>query len=306
LPYRIGLAVGAILLVIVVAVVATRRTGDAQTSGSAQTTEATPTTEPGPPTDPNAPTLVWSDEFDGAAGSAPNTEYWTLETGGGGWGNDELQYYTDSTENAFLDGNGNLVISAKQVDPATTDLQCWYGACLFTSARLNTAQKQEFTFGRIEARVKMPAGSGLWPAAWMLGGNIGDVGWPQSGEIDIAEFVGRSPYQVFGTIHGPGYSGGQSFGGTRDSAEPVPDAWHVVAIDWSPGQIVWSIDGIEYHRADPASVAPNEWVFDHSFFLLANMAVGGNFGGAVGADAVFPAEYRIDYVRAYETPDGSG
>lgn len=247
--------------------------------------------------------LAWSDEFDGPAGAPANPENWTYETGGWGWGNDELQYYTDSTDNAALDGDGNLVITAREIDPATTDLECWYGPCEYTSARLITEQKQEFEYGRIESRVQVPEGSGIWPAVWSLGTDFRDVGWPQTGEIDVMEFVGRLPNEIFGTIHGPGYSGGQSFGGIYDFGAPVPGDWHEFAVEWTPEQIVWSVDGIVYHQADPADVAPNEWVFDHPFSLLANVAIGGNFGGALGDDLEFPQSLTVDYVRVYQAPD---
>lgn len=249
--------------------------------------------------------LAWSDEFDGPAGAPVNPENWTYETGGWGWGNDELQYYTDSTDNAALDGEGNLVITAREIDPATTDLECWYGPCTHTSARLITEQKQEFEYGRIESRVQVPEGSGIWPAVWTLGNDFREVGWPQTGEIDVIEFVGRLPNEIFGTIHGPGYSGGQSFGGIYDFGAPVPGDWHEFAVEWTPERIDWYVDGIQYHTATPADVAPNPWVYDHPFSLLTNVAVGGNFGGAVGDDLVFPQSLTVDYIRVFQAPDSA-
>jgi beta-glucanase (GH16 family) len=246
---------------------------------------------------------VWSDEFEGAAGSPANPDNWTYETGGWGWGNDELQYYTDSTDNAALDGEGNLVITVNEIDPATTDLECWYGPCKYTSARLITEDKQEFEYGRIESRVQVPQGSGIWPAVWTLGNDFREVGWPQTGEIDIMEFVGRLPNEIFGTIHGPGYAGGQSFGGIYDFGTPVYDGWHTFSVEWTPERIDWFVDGIQYHSASPADIAPNEWVFDHPFTLLTNVAVGGNFGGALGADLTFPQSLTIDYIRVFQAPD---
>jgi beta-glucanase (GH16 family) len=259
---------------------------------------------------PGAWQLAWSDEFDTPAGTAPDPRNWTHEIGDGtlngniGWGNDELEYYTNSTDNAATDGTGNLVITTRDVS-GTTSLQCYYGPCRYTSARLLTANKAEFTFGRIEARVKVARGAGLWPAFWTLGTDIGRVGWPQSGEIDIMEFVGRNPKTVFGTIHGPGYNGGQSFGGTRDLANDVPDDFHTFSIEWTPNLIKWYVDGSLYHTAAPANVAPNQWVFNHPFFLLLNVAVGGNFGGAVGPATTFPQETKVDYVRVYQAPDSA-
>jgi beta-glucanase (GH16 family) len=250
--------------------------------------------------------LVWSDEFDGDDGAAPDPDSWTAETGGGGWGNDELQYYTSSTDNAALDGEGHLVLTAREVDQATSDLECWYGPCAFTSARLVTAQKQEFTYGRFETRVKVPWGGGLWPALWMLGSDPQGVGWPETGEIDVMEFVGHTPDAIFGTIHGPGYSGGSAYGGSYDLGTPASDDWHDFTVEWSPENIIWSVDGIVYHEADPADVAPDEWVFDHPFFLVTNMAVGGNFGGAVADDVGFPKEFTIDHVRVYRDTTAPG
>jgi beta-glucanase (GH16 family) len=255
---------------------------------------------------PEAWRLVWSDEFNGAAGRMPDARKWTHEIGDGtangipGWGNSELEYYTDSAQNASTDGRGHLAITARAADGS---LSCYYGPCQFTSARLISQHKAEFAYGRIESRIKVPAGAGLWPAFWSLGTNIGDVGWPQSGEIDIMEFVGRVPNEIFGTIHGPGYSGGDSFGGTYDFGVPVSDRFHTFAIQWQPDRIDWFVDGILYHSATPTSVAPDPWVFNHPFYLILNMAVGGNFGGPVDPSLVFPKTMLVDYVRVYQGPD---
>lgn len=256
-----------------------------------------------PDSGPDSWVEVWSDEFEGEAGAPANPDNWTYETGGWGWGNDELQYYTDSTDNASLDGNGNLVITVEEIDPATTDLECWYGPCEYTSARLISEGKQEFQYGRMESRVQVPQGSGIWPAVWTLGNDFREVGWPQTGEIDIMEFVGRLPNEIFGTIHGPGYSGGQSFGGIYDFGTPVYDDWHTFSVEWTPEKIDWYVDGIQYHTASPADIAPNEWVFDHPFTLLTNVAVGGNFGGALGDDLVFPQSLTVDYIKVFQAPD---
>jgi beta-glucanase (GH16 family) len=250
--------------------------------------------------------LVWSDEFDAPAGTKPDARNWTHEIGDGtangipGWGNDELQYYTADTQNSATNGAGQLAITARQSDGS---LSCYYGPCQLTSARLVSQHKAEFAYGRIEARVKVPAGAGLWPAFWTLGANIGDVGWPQTGEIDIMEFVGRVPNEAFGTIHGPGYSGGASIGDTHDFGVPVSNDFHTFSIEWQPDRIDWYVDGIPYHSATPATVAPNQWVFNHSFFLILNMAVGGNFGGPLDPNVQFPQQYLVDYVRVYQGPD---
>ncbi|HSH02720.1 MAG TPA: carbohydrate binding domain-containing protein [Anaerolineae bacterium] len=275
-------------------------------------------------TQPTEWTMVWSDEFDEAAGTPPNPNIWTHELGDGkinfipGWGNSELQYYTDDPANAATDGNGNLVITTRATDPNNNDLVCWYGMCEYTSARLISQQKLNFAYGRIESRVLVPSGGdgipdvggvdfgdGLWPAFWMLGADIPEVGWPQSGEIDIMEFVSREPYEIFGTIHGPGYSGGNSYGDFYTFNEPVSANYHTYAIEWHPGEIRWYVDDILYHTAVPGDLNGNEWVYDHDFFLLLNMAVGGNFGGPVGDNTGFPQEMVVDYVRVYQLENNS-
>jgi beta-glucanase (GH16 family) len=256
---------------------------------------------------PSGWSLVWSDEFNGPAGAPPDPATWGHEIGDGtvngipGWGNSELEYYTDSTENAAQDGNGNLVITAREADGS---LGCYYGPCEYTSARLLTQHRAEFAYGRIESRILLPDGAdGLWAAFWSLGTDIGEVGWPQTGEIDFMEYVSRLPNEIFGTIHGPGYSGGQSFGNVYNFTVPASDEFHTFAIEWQPNLIKWYVDGILYHEAEPADVAPNEWVFNDPVFLLLNLAVGGNFGGPVSDDTVFPQSMTIDYLRIYQGPD---
>jgi beta-glucanase (GH16 family) len=255
--------------------------------------------------DPSRWKLVWSDEFNTRQPTAPSSSIWGREIGDGtvngipGWGNSELQYYTGGTENAVTDGKGNLQITVKEADGS---LMCYYGPCKYTSARLLTKDRFEVAYGRVEARVKVPQGAGLWPAFWMLGTDIDQVGWPQTGEIDIMEYVGRQPNQIFGTLHGPGYSGGQSYGGIYNLGKPVADDFHVFAVEWQPDKIVWYLDGIQYFSATPndAFLQGKLWVFNHPFFLLLNVAVGGNFGGAVGPDTTFPQTTLVDYVRLYQ------
>lgn len=260
--------------------------------------------------DPNDWVMVWSDEFNDAAGTPPNSNIWQQELGDGaladivGWGNSELQYYTNDISNAATDGNGNLVVRLQDVDTDTTDLVCWYGPCQYTSARLNTQQRIDFEYGRIEARVKVPGGpGGLWPAFWMLGDDFDVVGWPQTGEIDVMEYVSRVPTEVFGTLHGPGYSGGASYGNTYNFGEGVSNSYHTFMIEWGPDTIDWYVDDIQYHAARPADVAPNEWVYNHPFFLILNTAIGGNFGGAVEDGMTFPQDTLVDYVRVYQAAD---
>ena len=246
-------------------------------------------------------TLLWSDEFDGASGAPVNPAVWSYEVGDGaaqgipGWGNDELQIYTSGTENAALDGLGNLVIEARR-DDATGG---------YTSARLLTKGKLTVQHGRIEARLRVPRGAGLWPAFWALGATIDSQPWPACGEIDVMEHVGREPRRVLGTLHGPGYSGDRGFGRSIDLDRDLADDFHVFAVDWRPAHVTWTIDGTVYLTAEPSDVAPHKWVFDRPFFLLLNLAVGGHLGGPVGPETEFPQQYVVDYIRGYEQ-DGVG
>jgi beta-glucanase (GH16 family) len=254
-------------------------------------------------------TLLWQDEFRGRAGEAPDPQHWTPEVGDGtaqgipGWGNNELQYYTADPANAQLDGRGNLVITAAEADGS---LSCYYGPCLYTSARLISQHKVEIgPPGRIDVRLQVPGGAGLWPAFWTLGANLAEVGWPTAGEIDIMEHVGRRPTEIFGTIHGPGYSGGAGITGLHDLGEPVADRFHVFSIVWERDRIDWYVDGLLFHSASPDDTAGNPWVFDDPFFMITNLAVGGNLGGPVGGDVVFPRRLLIDYVRVYQARDSA-
>ena len=246
--------------------------------------------------------LAWSDEFDAPEGTPPDPATWGYDLGDGsaiglqGWGNNERQYYTDSTANAATDGKGHLLIS---VLPADGTQACYYGPCEYTSARIQTSGRRAIRYGRLEARLKVPEGFGVWPAFWMLGTDIAQVPWPGCGEIDVMEYVGRIPNEILGTIHGPGYSGSSGLTRSVDLGKPVADDFHTVAIEWRPGHIAWFLDGSQYHEASPADVAPNSWVFDHPFFLILNVAVGGNLGGPVGPGVSYPP-MAIDYVRLYQ------
>ncbi|MEV0777646.1 family 16 glycosylhydrolase [Streptomyces sp. NPDC050428] len=252
----------------------------------------------------NAPMAVTFDEnFDGPAGSAVNGSRWQIETGDN-VNNHERQYYTAGNNNAALDGQGNLVITARKDNPG--NYQCWYGRCEYTSARLNTAGKFTAQYGRVEARMKIPRGQGMWPAFWMLGNNMGDVGWPNSGEIDIMENVGFEPSTVHGTLHGPGYSGSGGIGAgyTLPGGQAFADAFHTFAIDWSPNSIRWSVDGNVFQTRTPADLGGREWVFNKPFFLILNLAVGGYWPGDPNGSTPFPSTLTVDYVRV--TTDGGG
>lgn len=246
--------------------------------------------------------LVFKDEFDGPLGSAIDITKWTAETGGGGWGNRELQYYTNSTDNAYLDGRGLLVIKAIKLGPPA-GLSCWYGPCQYTSARLITKGKFDLKYGRFEARIKVPRGNGVWPAFWLLGNNIDVVGWPRCGEIDIMEYIGREPSTVYGTIHGPGYSGAGGIGGsyTLPNKRAVADDFHIYAVEWSRDKIRWYVDGKQYKNVSPRDLPRNsQWVFERPFFMILNFAVGGEWPGSPDRASVFPGAMLVDYVRVYE------
>ncbi|MGW2091409.1 family 16 glycosylhydrolase [Promicromonospora sukumoe] len=243
-----------------------------------------------------AAALTWSDEFNGAAGSAPNAANWNHETGAGGWGNNELQNYVNSRQNSALDGNGNLVITARQAGSG------------YTSARLTTKGKVQPQYGRLEARIKIPRGQGIWPAFWMLGGQFPGTPWPNSGEIDIMENIGREPNRVHGTLHGPGYSGGNPITGSYAHPQnwSFADDFHTFAVDWSPNSITWLVDGNAYQTFTPANTGGNPWVFNQPFFFILNVAVGGNWPGYPDGSTQFPQQMVVDYVRVYDSTGGGG
>lgn len=243
-------------------------------------------------------TLVWSDEFEGEAGTPPNPEFWGYDIGGHGWGNNQLEYNNDRVENVSLDGNGNLAITARKEN--IEGYRCYYGPCEYTSARILTKDKMEFTYGRVEARIKVPFGQGIWPAFWSLGANFDQVGWPNSGEIDIMEYVGKEPNTTYGTVHGPGYSGASGIGANISFDEPVADDFHVFAVDWDPNVIRWYVDGELFQTLSADELNGRKWVFDHDFFLILNVAVGGYWPGNPDDTTVFPQTMLVDYVRVYE------
>ncbi|GAB3569831.1 hypothetical protein GCM10027445_22250 [Amycolatopsis endophytica] len=240
-----------------------------------------------------AAAVTFNDDFDGAAGSAVDGSKWQLETGDN-VNNHERQYYTAGAANAALDGNGHLVITAKRENPA--GYNCWYGPCEYTSARLNTAGKFTQTYGHFEARMKLPRGQGMWPAFWALGNDIGSNGWPNCGEIDFMENVGFEPNTVHGTIHGPGYSGAEGIGAYYNGPN-FSDDFHTYAVDWAPDRISWYVDGALYQTRTPADLGGDRWVFDHPFYLIVNLAVGGYWPGDPDGSTQFPQQLVVDYVR---------
>jgi len=234
--------------------------------------------------------LVWQDEFSGPAGQLPDSSKWGYDIGTD-WGNAQLEYDTDRPSNVSLDGNGNLAIVARKES---------YNGREYTSARIVTRDRFEPTYGRIEARIKLPTGQGIWPAFWMLGSNFEEVSWPQCGEIDIMEYRGQEPKIIHGSLHGPGYSGGEAL--TRRfylQNGRFDDDFHIFAVEWKADVIRWYIDDINYFTIYPSHV-DGEWVFDHPFYIILNVAVGGYFIGPPDETTIFPQTMLIDYVRVYK------
>jgi beta-glucanase (GH16 family) len=232
--------------------------------------------------------LVWSDDFNGTSGSSPDGSKWSFDIGGGGWGNSELQSYTSDANNVKLDGNGKLVITAINTGSA------------FTSGRIKTKGKFAQAYGRFEASIKTPAGPGLWPAFWMLGANIDTKPWPQCGEIDIMEQRGQQPSVTHGSVHGPGYSGGNAITKPYGLQNGRFDTdYHIYAVEWGENYIDFFVDNFLYQRITPDDVT-GEWVYNQPFYILLNVAVGGNFVGFPTAGTPFPQSMYVDYVRVYK------
>jgi beta-glucanase (GH16 family) len=228
-------------------------------------------------------------------GSAPDPGKWVIESGGNGWGNNELEYYTARSQN-IREENGNLVIEAiRERYTAPDGIRRSY-----TSGRLKTQGRFAQEYGRFEARIKVPRGKGMWPAFWLLGNDFSAVGWPACGEIDVMEHNGREPSTIHGSLHGPGYSGenSQTISFIFSKAY-VGDEFHVFAVEWEPQAVRFYVDGQVYATKTPADLpAGKRWVFDHPFFVILNLAVGGNFTGNP-EDTMFPQRLLVDYVRVY-------
>ena len=231
-------------------------------------------------------TLVWHDEF---IGDALDTTKWVIQPGLHAGAKNERQYYTDREQNVRVE-DGNLVLEARKEA---------FGGLSYTSARVKTEGRASWTYGRIEARIKIPSGAGFWPAFWMLGDSLPELGWPRCGEIDIMEHVGKHPNTVFGTIHGPGYASpgkGGTYSLVRGSLE---GDYHIYSIDWSRASIKWAIDGVVYKTVNRSDV-DGRWVFDQPFFVELNLGVGGNWPGDPNAETAFPQAMLVDYVRVYQ------
>lgn len=240
--------------------------------------------------------ITMADEFD--VDGAPNNAIWNFDIGDGtanglpaGWGNNELQYYTDRPENVVVQ-NGILIITAREES---------FSGSSYTSARLLTKGKFDQQYGRWEARIRLPYGKGIWPAFWLLGDdNDGTEIWPQIGEIDIMEYLGDEPTVTFGTVHGPGYSGGQSISKSYELENDRFDTgFHIFGIEWGPEYINFYVDDVLYNQITPEDV-PGEWVFDDSFYIILNMAIGGALPGSPNAETEFPQRMLVDYVRVYK------
>jgi beta-glucanase (GH16 family) len=242
--------------------------------------------------------LTWSDEFNGPDGSAVDSTKWSFDLGGKGWGNNELETYTNRKVNAHVE-NGSLVIKAiKETFTGADNITRNY-----TSARLLTKHKFSQAYGRFEARIKIPFGQGIWPAFWLLGDDIETGHWPNCGEIDIMENIGREPLLVHGTFHGPGYSGGKGIGSpyALTGGKKFADDFHTYALEWEPNVMRFYVDGDLYQTRTPADLPHGtSWVFDHPFFIILNLAVGGDWPGNADTTTVFPQQMRVDYVRVYK------
>jgi beta-glucanase (GH16 family) len=234
--------------------------------------------------------LAWADEFNG---TSINTTNWTHEIGGGGWGNNELEYYTDRAENSYI-SDGALVIEARKEN---------FNGAPYTSARMITKDKRTFTHGRVDVRAILPEGQGIWPAIWMLGNNISTVGWPACGEIDIMELVGNDPSTVHGTAHWGAQGQGFSFSKGEDyklsGGAKFSDEYHVFSILWKFGEIEWLVDDNPFFKLTISDVNGN-YPFDQDFFFILNVAVGGNWPGNPDSSTSFPQRMVVDYVRIFD------
>lgn len=241
--------------------------------------------------DPNFSGLIWSEEFDYTG--LPDAEKWNMETGGNGWGNNELQYYTNTQNNAKVE-NGILTITAREETLGDRD---------YTSARITTQSKFDFKYGMIEARIKLPYGQGLWPAFWMLGANFSSVGWPQCGEIDIMEMVGGAGKEntTHTTLHWDNNGDHAQYGESYSlSSGILADDFHIFSVEWDNQEIRGFIDDIQYFTADITPGQMSE--FHNNFFIILNVAVGGNWPGPPDGTTTFPQTMQVDYIRVFQLP----
>jgi len=254
---------------------------------------------------------LWTQSFTGKAGTKVDPKFWSYDLGNGmGWGNLEQQYYTNKAANISMDGKGNLVINAIKLDPENPRDQYitnWCGDCKFSSAKIVTRGKLGFKYGSISARIMLPEGVGMWPAFWMLGVPRKTCdGWPSCGEIDIVEARGSQPYHSVSSLHGPGYSGANALSDYFFSGnEPLTTGYHIYRVDWLPNSIKFYVDGELVGSRSKTSIAPDTWVFNAEFYLILNLATGGNFDGGALDESIQKASLRIDYIK-YTTLKGYG
>lgn len=231
--------------------------------------------------------LVWEENF---KGKTLNESVWNYEMGDGcpnicGWGNNERQLYTKTNHTVK---NGNLTVEARKEADGK-----------YTSTRITTKGKKEFKYGRIECRAQLPKGQGLWPAFWMLGSNISEVGWPKSGEIDILEYVGKEPHQVYTTLHTQDGHGDKAHSHKTEILN-IEEGFHLFAVEWTKEKMDFFVDDQKVFTYNPSEKNADSWPFDQPFYIIVNMAVGGNFGGPAVDDAIFPQQFIVDYIKVYQ------
>ncbi len=256
--------------------------------------------------------LLWAQYFSEKAGTGVDKRFWTHDIGDGyGWGNNEQQYYTNKKQNISTNGKGQLVITALKLDEnnaADMKYRCFlYLDCLYSSAKVVTRGKLGFQYGTISARIQNPEGVGMWPAFWMLGVPRPSCdGWPSCGEIDIVEARGSAPYHSVSSLHGPGYSGGNALSNYYFSGnEPLTTGFHTYRVDWLPNSIKFYVDGQYVGGERKSTISPKSWVFNAEFYLIMNLATGGNFDGGELDESILKAEMKIDWIK-YETLNGVG
>ncbi len=280
------------------------RAGVAYITAAAVLTSCSPRTASTAPKTASEWTQVWSDEFDGAAGARVDSTKWNYDLGDGcqaqncGWGNNEKEYYSDKSDNISLNGHGQLVIAARE---APAGLHCYYGPCLYTSAKITTRGKLLASPGRVEARIKLAPGQGLWPAFWMLGHGSPVTPWPDCGELDIMENKGSQVSTSSSAIHGPGYSGDTPFA-HRHTLErgKLTDDFHTFAVEWDSAQARFFVDDSVHYVVTRNQIQKyGKSILDQPFFVILNLAVGGHFDGDPQSNAIFPATMLVDYVRVY-------
>jgi beta-glucanase (GH16 family) len=253
--------------------------------------------------------LLWSQEFNGKKGTLPDKKVWSYDLGGGGWGNSERQFYTNKPTNISMNGSGQLVINARRIsniygeqlseEPGTIEILDRCSECQFTSSRIKTARKVSFMYGRIEARIKLPSGTGTWPAFWMLGGDLLDgVPWPECGEIDIMEYRGDYSDRSTSAIHGPNTPPGSGLGSAYLNYGPLSNDYHTFAIEWKKNTLTFYVDN-RPHGTVSSTDLNGRWVFNQKFFLILNLAMGGTYAGEFIDPELMSAELKVDYIRFY-------